>query len=197
MQSGRNCCSGWSRAPGVNRMLTIEALNAMPVQEFTTALGSIFEHSPWVAQRAAGLRPFKDRAALHQAMCRQVEQASAAEQDALILAHPKLGARGRQRAQLTQSSAQEQSRAGLDACTDAEFAELVRLNELYMARFAFPFIPAARGHTPDSILASLTQRLGNDPATERSTALQQINRIAGLRLSDGIAPGESPAQEEQ
>jgi OHCU decarboxylase len=169
------------------RMLTIEALNAMSVQEFTTALGSIFEHSSWVAARAARLRPFASREQLHQAMCAQVAQASAAEQDALILAHPKLGARGRQRAQLTESSAGEQSRAGLDACTDEEFAQLLRLNELYMARFAFPFILAVRGHTPESILAAMTQRLANDPATERATALQQINRIADFRIAAQLA----------
>jgi OHCU decarboxylase len=174
-------------------MLTIEALNALPAPEFTAALGGIFEHSPWVAQRAAQLRPFRSREQLHQAMCQQVAQASAAEQDALILAHPRLGARGRQRAPLTQSSANEQRRAGLDACTDQEFSELLRLNELYMARFAFPFILAVRGHTPDSILASMTQRLGNDPVTERATALQQINRIAGFRLGDSIAPESDSA----
>ena len=168
-------------------MLTFEALNAMSVQEFTTALGSIFEHSPWVAARAALRRPFGAREQLHQAMCDEVARASSAEQDALILAHPRLGARGRQRAQLTHSSANEQSRAGLDACTDEEFAELLRLNELYMARFEFPFILAVRGHTPESILAAMTQRLANDPLVERATALQQINRIAGFRLSDGIA----------
>lgn len=174
-------------------MLTIEALNAMPVQEFTAALAAIFEHSPWVAARAAGLRPFADRGALYQALCAQVVQASPAEQDALILAHPKLGARGRQRSQLTQSSAHEQSRAGLDACTDAQFAELLRLNELYMARFGFPFILAVRGHTPQSILAAMTQRLAHDPAAERATALQQINRIAGLRLAAGVADAGAAA----
>jgi OHCU decarboxylase len=168
-------------------MLTIEALNAMSVHEFTIELGSIFEHSPWVAERASRLRPFASREQLHQTMCDEVARAGTAEQDALILAHPKLGARGRQRTRLTRSSANEQSSAGLDACTDQEYAELLRLNELYMARFAFPFILAVRGHTPQSILASMTQRLGNDQATERATALQQINRIAGFRLGDGIA----------
>ena len=164
-------------------MPTIEALNAMSVQEFTTALGSIFEHSsvgcvPCGA--AAALR--RSRAAAAGDVRRGRRRRVRPRQDALILAHPKLGARGRQRAQLTQASAHEQSRAGLDACTDAQFAELLRLNELYMARFAFPFILAVRGHTPESILAAMTQRLANDPATERATALQQINRIAGLRI---------------
>ncbi len=168
-------------------MLVIDALNAMSVPEFTAALGSIFEYSPWVAQRAAQWRPFRNREELHEAMCRQVAQASAAEQDALIRAHPRLGARAGQRAQLTQSSAKEQRGAGLDACTEQELAELLRLNEVYVARFGFPFILAVRGHSPDSILASLTQRLGNDLTAERATALQQINRIAGFRLGDGIA----------
>jgi OHCU decarboxylase len=179
-------------------MLTIEALNAMTVQDFTTALGSIFEHSPWVAQRAAVSRPFISRDQLHQVMCQQVAQASTGEQDALIQAHPKLGARGRQQTQLTQSSAQEQRRAGLDACTEAEFAELLRLNDLYVARFDFPIILAVRGHTPESILAAMTQRLGNDRATERAMALQQINRIAAFRLHDAIAlPSDSAAQTAQ
>jgi len=171
-------------------MLTIKALNALPAPEFTAALGSIFEHSPWVAERAARLRPFRTREELHRVMCQQVAEASAAEQDALIQAHPRLGARGRQRAQLTQSSAHEQSRAGLDACTDEQFAQLLRLNELYLARFGFPFILAVRGHTPESIRTAMTQRLGHDAATERATALAQIYRIAGFRLGDAL-PDES------
>ena len=74
----------------------------------------------------------------------------------------------------------------------------MRLNELYVARFAFPFILAVRGHTPESILAAMTQRLGNDRVTERATALQQINRIAGFRLADGIAQeSDSAAQATQ
>ena len=168
-------------------MLSIEALNAMSVQDFTSALASIFEHSPWVAARAAAQRPFAGREALYHAMCAQVAQASVAEQDALIQAHPKLGARGRQRAQLTRSSSTEQRRAGLDACSDEEFAQLLQLNEQYVARFGFPFILAVRGHTPQSILAAIRGRLANDAATERTTALQQIDRIAGLRLADAVA----------
>ncbi len=179
-------------------MPTIEALNAMSVHEFTQVLGAVFEHSPWVAARAAGSRPFADVEALHQALCQQLAQASVAEQDAVIQAHPRLGARGRQRAQLTQSSSSEQQRAGLDACSDAQLSELLRLNELYLARFGFPFILAVRGHTPESILAALTQRLRHDRETERATAVQQINRIAGFRLAERIAAApDSAAQAAQ
>jgi OHCU decarboxylase len=163
---------------------TIEALNTLTVADFVARLGGIFEHSPWVAERVAATRPFASRDALLEAMCAVVDVASLNEQMALIRAHPQLGARGRQRAALTEASAREQKRAGLDACSDEEFAELLRLNALYVEKFTFPFILAVKGHDPSSILANFTRRLNNDPETERRTALQQIGRIAGHRLAD-------------
>lgn len=170
----------------------------MSVPEFTAVLGSVLEHSSWVAARAAGLRPFASVERLHQALCRQWAQASEAEQDAVLQAQPRLGARGRQRAQLTQSSAREQQRAGLDACTDAQCSELLRLNDLYQARFGFPFILAVRGHSAESILAALNQRLRRDRETERATAMRQLYRIAGLRLNERIAAApDSAAQATQ
>ena len=171
-------------------MIALEALSALPVDEFTAALGAIFEHSPWVPQRAAAARPFNSRLDLLDAMRAVVHAAPAEEQLSLIRAHPQLGARGRRRAQLTEASSREQRRAGLDACTDEEFDELLRLNTAYVHKFSFPFILAVRGHDPGSILASMGSRLNNDSELERHTALTQIGLIGGYRLADVIA---SPA----
>jgi len=169
-------------------MITLQELNALPVEKFVGLLGGIFEHSPWVAERAAAARPFGSRAALLDEMRAVVQRASTNEQLALIRAHPQLGARGRSRAQLTEASAKEQQRAGLDACTDEEFARLMQLNATYVEKFAFPFILAVRGHTPDSILASMESRLNNDVTSERRTALTQIGLIGGYRLEDVVEP---------
>jgi OHCU decarboxylase len=171
-------------------MITLEALNTLPVDEFTSVLGAIFEHSPWVAQRAAMARPFSSRLALLDAMCAVVQAAPIEEQLGLIRAHPQLGARGRKRLELTEASAHEQRRAGLDACTDEEFAQLLLLNTVYVGKFAFPFILAVRGHDPDSILAAMASRLNNDAELEQHTALTQIGLIGGYRLADLVA---SPA----
>ena len=169
-------------------MITLQELNALTVEKFVGLLGGIFEHSPWVAERAAAARPFGSRAALLDEMRAVVQRASTNEQLALIRAHPQLGARGRSRAQLTEASAKEQKRAGLDACTDEEFARLMQLNATYVEKFAFPFILAVRGHTPDSILASMESRLNNDVTSERRTALTQIGLIGGYRLEDVVEP---------
>ncbi len=167
-------------------MIDLDRLNALPEQEFVATLGGIFEHSPWVAARAAAGRPYASRQQLHAAMCAVVAAAPAAQQLALIQAHPQLGTRGRRLQQLTASSAGEQRRAGLDACSEEEYAQLLRLNARYVEKFGFPFILAVRGHGPASILAAMRSRLHNEPAAECRTALEQINLIAGFRLADVV-----------
>jgi allantoate deiminase/N-carbamoyl-L-amino-acid hydrolase len=168
-------------------MIALEDLNALPPGDFVAALGGVFEHSAWVAQRVEAVRPFGSRLQLLDAMRAAVHAAPLAEQLALIRAHPKLGARGRSRSDLTSASAGEQRRAGLDACTDEEFLLLQRLNDDYSEKFSFPFILAVRGHTPASIIANIGDRLGNDVAHERRTALREIGLIAEYRLADAVA----------
>jgi len=175
-------------------VITLEALNALSVDEFTSVLGAIFEHSPWVPQRTAAARPFASRLELLDAMRAVVHAAPVEEQLGLIRAHPQLGARGRKRMELTEASSREQRRAGLDACTDEEFEELMQLNAAYVQKFAFPFILAVRGHDPDSILASMRSRLKNDLDSERHTALTQIGLIGGYRLADLVT---NPPQQSQ
>jgi OHCU decarboxylase len=171
-------------------VITLEALNRFPVDDFTATLGAIFEHSPWVPRRAAAARPFASRLDLLDAMRAVVQAAPVEEQLGLIRAHPQLGARGRKRAELTEASSREQRRAGLDACTDEEFDQLLRLNAAYVQKFSFPFILAVRGHDPNSILTSMRSRLDNTPEVERHTALTQIGLIGGYRLADTVAsPG--------
>ena len=165
-------------------MIDLSQLNALPEKEFVSVLGGAFEHSPWVAEGAAAGRPYASREQLLESMCAVVDAADPVQQMALIQAHPQLGARGRELQQLTASSASEQRRAGLDACSDEEYAELLRLNARYVEKFRFPFILAVRGHSPESILAAMRSRLHNEPAAECRAALHQIGRIAGFRLAD-------------
>jgi OHCU decarboxylase len=176
-------------------VIPLGQLNALPHDGFVAALAGIFEHSPWVAERVAAARPFGSIIALTGQMRAAVAAATPAEQLALIRAHPQLGARGPQLQTLTRASQGEQRRAGLAACTDAEYAELVALNASYVARFDFPFILAVRGHDPASIIASCRSRLAHTPAQERQAALIQIGLIAGFRLADTVA--STPAAEVQ
>ena len=159
--------------------MTLEAINALDQQSFVDTLGWLFEHSPWVAERAWKARPFSSMESLHTAMCNVVRVAAIDEQLALICAHPDLGAR----AKMTNASAGEQSGAGLDQLTSDEFNLLQSLNSAYRLKFGFPFIYAVKGAGKHDILLALQQRLTSDAASERETALQQIERIAWFRLT--------------
>lgn len=173
-------------------MITLEQLNALAPAEWVTALGGIFEHSPWVAQRALGARPYPSRLQLLDAMRAAVDQATLAEQLALIRAHPKLGLRGRAAVELTPASAREQRRAGLAACTPQQLARLEELNARYQEKSGFPFILAVRGYDPPSIIANLERRVANNGELERRTALSQIGTIAAYRLADLVSSPPGP-----
>jgi 2-oxo-4-hydroxy-4-carboxy-5-ureidoimidazoline decarboxylase len=159
--------------------MTIEQLNSLTREALVQELGWVFEHSPWVAERAWERRPFVSIDALHAAMAAEVERASRAEQLALLRAHPDLGTRMR----MSTASAGEQSGAGLDRLTAAEFERLRDLNAAYSTRFGFPFILAVKGATNADIFASLERRVANDREEEFREALRQVYRIAASRLA--------------
>jgi 2-oxo-4-hydroxy-4-carboxy-5-ureidoimidazoline decarboxylase len=168
-------------------MITLTALNAMTAAEFVTALSGVFEHSDWVAERAAADRPFDSVPQLLEALQRVVARSAEAERLALIRAHPALRASSvHAAAALTASSASEQRRAGLTGCTPAEAARLAELNSAYQRRFGFPFILAVRGHDPGSIIARCEARLTRERADEFATALHEIDQIASFRLGDRV-----------
>ncbi|WP_295679279.1 allantoate amidohydrolase [uncultured Nevskia sp.] len=168
-------------------MIALNELNAASADAFVAALAGIFEHSPWVAEAVLPLRPFSSRLQLHEAMCAAVDAAGIDAQLKLIRAHPELAGRAAVRKELTAESTREQQGAGLDACTPGEFATLQTLNDAYNTKFGFPFVLAVRGHNRSSVIAAFMQRLDHDLDTERKTALQQIDRIAGFRLYDSVS----------
>jgi OHCU decarboxylase len=156
---------------------------------FVARFGGIFEHSPWVAERAfdAGLGPGADTpAGLHAAMTRAMREGTRDEQAALIAAHPDLAGRLALAGRLTADSTSEQASAGLDRLSAAELARFTALNEAYKARFGFPFIMAVKGRTKGEIIAGFEARLGNGAEAEFATALGEIEKIARIRLEEAL-----------
>ncbi|WP_029041855.1 allantoinase PuuE [Cucumibacter marinus] len=155
--------------------------------QFVEQFGSVFEHSPWIAERAydGELGPANNTAiGLHGALCAVFRLSSEDERLGVLRAHPDLAGKLAAAKQLTAESASEQAGAGLDALTDAERARFTDLNTRYMEKFGFPFIIAVKGLDKADILAAFEARLNNDRATEFITACRQVERIALFRLSD-------------
>ena len=164
-----------------------ERPSGMDRDDFLARFGGVFEHSPWIAEEtfARGLGPEADSAeGLHRAMCAVMRAAPRERQLALIRAHPDLAGRLARRGALTEASRGEQASAGLDACSEEEFARFTELNAAYREKFGFPFVMAVRGRSRQEILAAFERRLDNDPETEFATALSEIEKIALLRLRE-------------
>jgi 2-oxo-4-hydroxy-4-carboxy-5-ureidoimidazoline decarboxylase len=147
----------------------------------------VFEESPWIAREAWQSRPFSGADELHAAMVRVVEAAPPDARLELIRAHPDLAGKAAIAGELTPESEREQAAAGLDRLTPQQYERITHLTAAYRERFGFPFVVCAREHTPDSIIATAARRLEADPDDEEQTALNEIAKIARLRLADLVA----------
>ena len=167
-----------------------EKMNASNTEQFTEMFGEIFEHSPWIAQKAAEAKPFNSVEEAFETMKIIVEEANYEEQLALILEHPELG----KRIKMSAASVREQNGAGLDSLSPEEFDVFTATNKAYMEKFEFPFIIAVAGKNKQDILQAMKERLNNSRETEFETALQQIYQIARLRFNaiiENLASEES------
>ena len=163
-------------------MPNLSELNGLDCAAFVRVIGPVFEHSPWIAERTWPQRPFGSVKALHQALCGTVQNASADEQLALIRAHPDLVGR----AILTRESSGEQASAGLNNISPEEARQFEEYNAQYRERFGFPFVICARLNKKEAILHAFPERLRNDRQREVEIALEEVAKIAALRLADLI-----------
>jgi OHCU decarboxylase len=161
-------------------MLNIDEVNGLERHDFTDTFARLFEHSPWIAARTAGKRPFADRDEFFAALRDTVMKASDDEKLCLIRAHPDLVGN----ATLTSESQTEQAAAGLGNLSAGEIAQFRTYNEQYRQKFGFPFVICARENKKEAILAAFPERLANSGPMEMETALREIFKIAELRLKD-------------
>lgn len=169
--------------------ITLDQLNAASPEAAAQMLDGLYEHSPWIAEKALAARPFRSLAQIKHAMVRVLAEAPREAQIALVRAHPELAGKAMVSNTLTAESTNEQNKAGLTQCTPEEFARIQQLNADYNARFGFPFILAVRGPRgtglpKQEIIDTFARRLDNPADFELAEALRNIHRIAEIRLND-------------
>ncbi len=168
-------------------LLSIDDLNGMAVAEFTATFGDVVEHSPWVAERAAGARPFADRDAVADAFAAALRGAALDGQLAVLRAHPDLAGRAAIAGDLSEDSRREQAGAGLDRLTPEEFERFTALNAAYKERFEIPFIFAVKGASKEMILTAFEERVANGQEIEVENAIENVCRIMRFRIEDRVA----------
>jgi len=156
---------------------------------FVVRFGEVFEHSPWVAEEVfdtagdencdTSILSAEDLAARFESI---FLNASKQQQLGVLRAHPALAVAPAEHGYLTAQSSSEQAGAGLDQCTESEFALFQEMNAMYFGRFDFPFIIAVKGRQRQEILDIFRGRLLNSVDEEFQSALHQVCRIARIRI---------------
>ncbi|CAB3813488.1 2-oxo-4-hydroxy-4-carboxy-5-ureidoimidazoline decarboxylase [Achromobacter denitrificans] len=175
---------------------TLARLNSAPPADAAAMLDGLYEHAPWIAERAAQARPFRSLAELRQCLRRAVVDADADARLALVRAHPELAVPAPQGPALSAESTREQTLAGIGQGSADELDQLRELNAAYAAKFGFPFVLAVRGPRGTGlarrqILDEFARRLDNPADVELQEALQHLHRIAEIRLRERF--GDTPA----
>lgn len=160
----------------------IENLNKLSNDAFIERLGSIYEHSPWVAEQAYQQHPFDSADSLQKIMFDIVQASGIDDRLTLIRNHPELAGKEADAGTLTADSQKEQSNAGLNHCTAEELKQIRELNKDYLDKFSFPFVIAVSGLNKHQIIAAMQDRLQHDDETEFATSIKEIGKIGRIRL---------------
>ena len=160
----------------------------MSKKQFIGTFGNIFEHSPWVAEKAyrRGINPsMKSAEALHGFLCFEFRMANDKEKLRVLKAHPELALnKGKLSQKLTRLSRVEQKGAGLTSLSVTQQSEFDQLNQQYQKKFKHPFIISVKGKTKAQILRQFKTRFDNNNAEEFIAACKEVEKIAYFRLKE-------------
>ena len=157
-------------------------------EDFLETFQNIYEHSPFFVEqsldRVLADEKYNNLESFHLLLSDIMLNSNIDVQDNLIIAHPILAGKKALNNQLTDFSTTEQKSAGLSDCSDSEIRLFEELNKEYFSKFNFPFIMAVKGKKKSDIISSFKQRKANSKLEERSNALNEINKIAWLRINE-------------
>ena len=145
--------------------------NGLPAEELRPRLLRCVAVPRWARALIDG-RPYADLADLL-GTADELTTTLTGEEVLLALAdHPKIGQR-------TNSAWSRAEQSGVD---DRDTDRLLAGNIAYEARFGHIYLVCATGRSGAQLLADLTARLANDPATEIDVVRGELAKIAALRL---------------
>ena len=160
----------------------INKINKLSQTEFVKVFANIFENAGWIAEKLYNQKPFNSFEELSLKMINIFENSSKEKKLEILNAHPDLADKAKITL-LTPDSKKEQNSAGLDQCTEEEFSEFKKLNKTYK-KFGFPFIMSIKNKNKIEILNNFRKRINSELEIEFNEAVEQVKKIASLRLED-------------
>ena len=116
-------------------MNSLDKFNKLSKAEFISTFGNIFEKTEWVAKKCYELKPYNNLDELVSKMIEIFENSEKEKHLEILNSHPDLAIKKG----LTEDSKNEQKGASLNQCTEEEFVEFKKLNELYKKKIWISF----------------------------------------------------------
>lgn len=165
----------------------LESLNSRSAEEAFALFLRCCGSTRW-ARAMERARPFKDKAALMNAAAQAEADLSREDWLEAFSHHPKIGGKDALRATFAATrSWAGQEQQGAAAASEDVLDALSSGNEDYARKFGYIFIICATGKTAGEMLATLRERLMNDPETELRSAAAEQSKITRLRLQKLLA----------
>lgn len=166
----------------------LDRLNAASEADARRALHTVCGSTRW-ADAMVRARPF----ASFEALLAEADRVWAGLDEADWLEafshHPRIGERNLAQARFAATAAQSsREQSGMASASREVRLAFAEGNAEYESRFGHVFLICATGKTGEQMLASLCERLTNDPATEVRNAAEQQRQITRIRLERLVNP---------
>jgi 2-oxo-4-hydroxy-4-carboxy-5-ureidoimidazoline decarboxylase len=166
--------------------LGLDGFNGLTDRQRMNLLYGVCSSPIWARRVLAGA-PFRDVDALLDRADRVLAELPDGELDTALDGHPRIGAK-------VDNAASAREQASVSMAADSVKGELAEKNRVYDDKFGYVYLVCASGRSAEELLAILTERLDNDPDTERRVMRSELAKINRLRLerllSEPVALGE-------
>lgn len=156
------------------KAIGLDGFNALTDRQRMHALFEVCSSTIW-ARRVLAAAPFPDNQALLDRADRVLAELPDAEIDAALDGHPRIGGK-------VNNAASAREQAGVAFAGDEVKAALADGNRAYEDKFGYVYLVCASGRTAPELLDILTERLTNDPDSERRVMRSELGKINRLRL---------------
>ena len=162
--------------------MTLHDFNAAEPAVARELLGSCLDIARWVRE-VEQRRPYPDGDSLRRVASASSAEITWAEVAGALARHPRIGERATGPRADAALSASEQ--AGARATDETVLAAG---NAAYEQRFGYIFLISATGLTGAQMLAELRDRLTHTDSEERPVVMDELRKIAALRLDKAVMP---------
>ncbi|XP_063883573.1 2-oxo-4-hydroxy-4-carboxy-5-ureidoimidazoline decarboxylase-like [Scylla paramamosain] len=165
-------------------ILKVSHVNSLSDEDFIITFGNLVENCPLVAAAVVRSRPFNSLKHLHAEICSFIDKLPVKGREGILRGFSIIGLPSSRQ---TEESRQEMKDSGISEFIENQRSKLSSLNKSYCLKFGFPFVICTRLNKKEAILQGLSRRLYNSPEEELHTGIEEVKKIALLRLKNLVS----------